>query len=233
MNKNQLEPAYILHARPFSEASLIIEVLTRHHGRINLIAKGAKRPKSTKQALLQPFSPVMIAWVGRSELQTLTIIEPREHAKRLQGNALMCGLYLNELLVKILDKHDAYPQIYDSYEIILGQLSGADNIEHCLRKFELSLLKHLGYELSVDHLEQDASYIFTSDSGFIKAIKTVKTTELFKGADLFNILQAECLSVESLPVAKRLMRVVLQSLLQGKSINSRRLFINGEKSCQT
>jgi len=223
--KHPLEPAYVLHARPFSETSLIVDVLTRHHGRLNLMAKGAKRPKSTKQALLQPFYPVLIAWAGRSELQTLTTIESRDQANRLQGNALMCGLYVNELLVKILGKHDPYPQLYDAYEHIIRQLSVSDNAEQYLRRFELTLVKQLGYELSAYHVEPDAYYMFSIDSGFVKVIRSVDTTELFKGLELISVLHVDCLSADSLPIAKRLMRVVLRSLLQGKSINSRELFI--------
>ncbi len=233
MDKTKLEPAYVLHARPFQETSLIVDVLTRHYGRISLIAKGAKRPKSIKAALLQPFSPIMIAWVGKSELHTLTTIEAHGQGRRLQGNALMCGLYLNELLVKILDRHDAYPHIYDLYETVLGQLSEAESVEQHLRRFELGLLKHLGYELSANALEPEAYYMFTVESGFIKAVKQIESIELFKGSDLFSILHVDFLSESNLPIAKRLMRVVIQSLLQGKSLNARMLFISEGKSCQT
>jgi len=261
MSKEKLEPAYVLHTRPFQETSLIVDVLTRHYGRISLIAKGAKRSKSIKAALLQPFSPIMIAWVGKSELHTLTTIEAQGQGQRLQGNALMCGLYLNELLVKILDRHDAYPHIYDLYATVLGQLSEVEKIEQHLRQFELGLLKHLGYELSANDLTPEAYYMFSSESGFIKAIPssrglsasgrrpaacprdphhTMDPTdklrddgrELFKGSDLFAILHGDSLSVYNLPIAKRLMRVVIQSLLQGKSLNSRMLFISEVKSCQ-
>ena len=226
MDKPPLESAYVLHVRAFQETSLIVEVLTRHHGRFSLIAKGAKRPKSAKAGLLQPFLPLTIAWVGRSELQTLTTIEARESCKRLQGNALMCGLYLNELLIKILDKHDAYPQVYDLYEQVLKQLGETEAVEYCLRKFELGLLKYLGYELSAQQLELEAYYLFTADNGFVKAAQSLESSELFRGSELFHILHLEYLSEESLPAAKRLMRIVFQSLLQGKSLNSRMLFIS-------
>lgn len=229
MDKTSLESAYVLHTRSFQETSLIVEVFTRHHGRLSLMAKGAKRSKSPKQALLQPFSPITIAWVGRSELQTLTTLESREHAKRLQGSALMCGLYLNELLVKILGKHDAYPQLYDLYEEALAELSGTEKVEYCLRKFELGLLKQLGYELSANHVELDSYYFFTADNGFVRADKQSESAEVFKGSELFKLLHLESLSEESLPIAKRLMRIVFQSLLQGKAINSRGLFLAVEK----
>lgn len=227
MTSVQLAPAYVLHARPFKETSLLLDVLTCEHGRISLVAKGAKRAKSGKSALLQPFSPVVLGWSGRSDLQTLTQVESRGNAQRFMGRVLLCGLYVNELLVKLLHRHDPCPVLFKSYEHLLERLPCADNLEICLRSFELNLLKELGYALSAAHLEAGAYYIFTDDNGFIKVNGHSNRMDCFSGESLLAILSNSVISLENLPTAKRLMRAVLHVLLQGKPLNARALFIEG------
>ena len=139
MTSVKLAPAYVLHARPFRETSLLLDVFTCDHGRISLIAKGAKRAKSTKSALLQPFSAITISWCGRSDLQTLTHVEARQVSKRLMGKALLCGLYINELLIKLLHRHDPYTRLFHAYEQLIKQLIETNDLEISLRVFELQL----------------------------------------------------------------------------------------------
>ena len=149
------EPGFVLHSIPYKETSLILDVFTRSHGRLALIAKGAKRPHSSLRPVLQRFQPLLISWSGKSELRTLTKSEWVGGSPALVGDALLCGFYLNELLVKFLAREDAYEVLYDQYAQTIYALSqiidsGAD-IEQTLRPFELALLRETGYAAALDH----------------------------------------------------------------------------------
>src|SRR5512139_4219305 len=102
------EPAFVLHAYPYRETSLIVEAFTEAHGRIALVARGAKRPRSELRGLLQGFQPLLLSWSGAGELKTLARAEWRGGMSRLGGSALVCGFYLNELLIKLLPREDPH-----------------------------------------------------------------------------------------------------------------------------
>lgn len=145
-------PGFILHSYPYSETSLLIEVFTRDHGRVPLIAKGAKRPHSSWRGVLLAFQPLLLSWSGRGDVKTLTAAEWQGGLPMLGGKALACGFYLNELLLKLLAREDPHPQLFDTYRAALDGLAG-DASDHatCLRRFELRLLGELGYGLSLTH----------------------------------------------------------------------------------
>jgi DNA repair protein RecO (recombination protein O) len=150
-------PGFILHSYPYSETSLLIEVFTRDHGRVPLIAKGAKRPHSSWRGVLLAFQPLMLSWSGRGDVKTLTAAEWQGGLPMLSGRALACGFYLNELLLKLLAREDGHPKLFDTYRQTLEGLAGvapsdgAADQAACLRRFELRLLSELGYGLSLTH----------------------------------------------------------------------------------
>ena len=145
-------PAFVLHSYPYSETSLLIEAFTRDHGRVPLIAKGAKRPQSSWRGVLLAFQPLLLSWSGKGDVKTLTAAEWQGGLPLLSGGALACGFYLNELLLKLLAREDPHPTLFDTYRAALDGLS-AEASDHaaCLRRFELRLLSELGYGLSLTH----------------------------------------------------------------------------------
>lgn len=168
------EPGFLLHRVAWRETSLILDVFTRHHGRIALIAKGARRPRSELRPVLLAFQPLRLAWVGKGELQTLTAAEWVGGIEAPQAQALICAFYLNELLIRLLPRDDAHPQLYDAYLQTLIELAELNASEHedCLRRFEWTLLRESGYapDLQVDcdgeAIEPHAQYRWLPEAGF-------------------------------------------------------------------
>ncbi|MEP5568378.1 MAG: DNA repair protein RecO, partial [Halioglobus sp.] len=146
-----LQPTYILHSRPYRDTSLILEVLCAEHGRISLVSKGARRRTKggSNAALLQPFVPLLLSFSGRSEMKTLTHVEAAGVAPQLRGERLFSGMYMNELLMRLLHRHDPHPQLFAAYGAALGELADAAPVEATLRRFELGLLEELGYGFSL------------------------------------------------------------------------------------
>ena len=138
------QPGFVLHSYPYKETSLIVDVFTRDHGRVPLVAKGAKRPHSTLRGVLQTFQPLQLAWSGKSEVRTLVSAEWVGGLRPLERSALLCGFYLNELLVKLLARDDPHPVLFDHYVSALNQLAHDEPPTIVLRKFELALLKETG-----------------------------------------------------------------------------------------
>ena len=166
-------PGFVLHSYPYSETSLLIEVFTRDHGRVPLIAKGAKRPHSAWRGVLLAFQPLLLSWSGKGDVKTLTAAEWQGGLPMLGGKALACGFYLNELLLKLLAREDPHPQLFDTYRAALDGLAAqASDHAACLRRFELRLLSELGYGLSLTHeagsaqpLEPNTRYHYVFERG--------------------------------------------------------------------
>jgi DNA repair protein RecO (recombination protein O) len=151
-NRNRLqdEPAFVLHSYPFRETSLIIEVYSRSHGRLAIVARGARRPRSSLRGLLMNFQPLLLSWFGKGEVRTLHSAEWQGGQPYLQGTALMCGFYLNELLLNLLARDDPHEQLFDYYRATLYRLAHETDHAATLRCFERHLLQELGYALILD-----------------------------------------------------------------------------------
>src|SRR4030065_59435 len=149
-HKQQDEPAFVLHSYPFRETSLILDVFSRSHGRLAIVARGARRPRSGLRGLLLNFQPLLLSWFGKGEVRTLHSAEWQGGQTYLQGTALMCGFYLNEMLLNLLARDDAHEQLFDYYRATLHRL--AHEIDHAppLRCFEKHLLQELGYALALE-----------------------------------------------------------------------------------
>ena len=142
--------AFVLHAHPFSETSLVVDVFSRDYGRLPLLARGARRPRSLMRGNLMAFAPLELAWFGGGEVKTLAKAEWLGGMPLLSGRCLLLGYYLNELLVKLLPRDDAHPQLFDAYSDALRALSNGAEDTPELRRFEQALLKELGYGLTLD-----------------------------------------------------------------------------------
>ncbi|MGH8444249.1 MAG: DNA repair protein RecO, partial [Solimonas sp.] len=162
-----LEPAYLLNRRPYSDSSLLLEAFTREHGRIGLVARGARGAKSKLRGLLQPFNPLLLSWNASGELATLTAAESAGPALVLAGERVFYGWYLNELLLRLLQRQDAHPALFEAYALAVQQLPGeAEHAQDALRLFEKALLAEIGYGLLLpDDLRADLRYHYDDDQG--------------------------------------------------------------------
>lgn len=226
----QLVPGYVLHLRPYRESSALLEVFTESHGRLGLVARGVRAPKSRQRAELQPFRPLKLSWSARGELGTLTGVEADGRAPALRGSALYSGFYLNELLVRLLARHDPHPQLYALYRSSLQRLAAEAQVEAVLRRFEKRLLEELGYGLLLDceaqhgaAVEPQRYYDYHLESGPV-AVQADAQGFIFRGASLLALAREDLSAPEVLQDAKRLMRAALNLYLGGKPLKSRELF---------
>lgn len=225
------EPAYVLHHYDYGETSLLLEMFTRQHGRFGLIAKGARRPRSPLRTSLIPFQPLAVSFSGRGELPTLTAVEPVGNAPVIRGEGLFCGLYLNELLLRLLHRHDPHERLFSSYAQALGRLAAEPKSEATLRIFEKRLLEDIGFGLVLDHDVQDGKtlqaeqrYRYFPERGPVLATTTQDEGIPMQGASLLALAR-ECLEDgEALAEAKRLMRALLARHLGTKPLTTRDLF---------
>lgn len=229
-NAAELHRAYVLHTRSYRETSLIVDFLVPDLGRISGVVRGARRPKSPQRSLLQPFGRIVIGWYGKGELKTIKTLESDNHLVRLQGRALFSGLYLNELLIRLIRAEEPCDELFDHYQQALEQLSLVTVVEPVLRRFEKQLLQSLGYWLSFpvkSQGEADGFYL-TEDSQWLPL--TAEPTPLqkprsFLAVDLAAIEHDDYSAIQTLRAAKRLMRLALSPLLGDKPLKSKDLFI--------
>lgn len=226
MNPTDQQAAYVLHSRPYRDTSLIVDFFTLEHGKISAVVQGARRPNSKLRASVQPFVPVQIAWRGRNDLKTLTQAEPVAAMMFLKGNALLCGLYVNELLERLLQPFDGHPKLYVYYQYVLNELVAGNDIEGALRTFEHRLLDDLGV---LPKLEQDCEqsiYFLQPDQGFIVANSVTDRNKAlcFYGWQLSAIAVDDYAEVQVRRAAKRLMRNLIDRALNHKPLRSRELF---------
>jgi DNA repair protein RecO (recombination protein O) len=228
-----LQPAYILHRRPYLDSSLILEALTAQYGRISLVAKGARRKSrgGSGGALLQPFTPLLLSFSGRSEMKNLNALEAAGQVLTLRAERLYSGLYLNELLVRLLHRHDPHPQIFAAYGAALDTLCGPDPVDVLLRRFEFALLDELGYgfDLRIDGrsgepvVAQDW-YHYDPDCGlFAHTGVSEPGRQGYAGADLLAMSRGDFDGTARL-TAKRLLRQALACHLGDAPLRSRELF---------
>jgi DNA repair protein RecO (recombination protein O) len=227
-------PAFVLHARPYRETSLIVEAFTADHGRVAMVARGAKRARSELRGLLQAFQPLLLSWYGQAELKTLARAEWRGGMPLPRGSALMCGFYLNELLLKLLAREDPHPQLYAAYEQALAQLAGGGEQATLLRRFELSLLAELGYAPMLAReadtgapLDPMADYRYAFDRGPQRAAAGAGGAgALVRGATLLALAEGRYPDAETAAQAKRLMREIIDHHLEQRGVESRRVVLD-------
>ncbi len=231
-----LQPAYVLHQRAYRDSSAIVELFTPEHGRVGVVAKGIKRPKSPWRGLLQPFQPLLVAWQGGGELKTLTAAEPQGMALRLPPSALASGFYLNELLMRLVARLDAHLTLFGCYDASLRALAAADSaaaLEGVLRCFERDLLAALGYALVLDReVETGQALVPAQVYDYQVERGPVRLTEAeggqgiaVHGSTLLALRQACLADAQARREAKRLMRAVLARYLGPQPLFSRQLLV--------
>ncbi|MGZ8216049.1 DNA repair protein RecO [Methylomagnum sp.] len=223
-----LAHAAVLHRRAYQETSLLVDVFAADHGRLRLIAKGARRGRNAQAQLLQPFMPLRLSWAGRGELPTLTAVESAGNALALDGAALFCGFYMNELLLHLLPPHDPSPPVFQLYFDALRQLRGEPSQEKVLRFFELSLLEEIGYGLSLDReargweIDPAKNYSYIPDQGPVES--DGPGVDSVRGSTLLGLQRKHLDTPDEWREAKQLMRRVIRYYLNGRALKSRDLF---------
>ncbi|MEK7711912.1 MAG: DNA repair protein RecO [Pseudomonadota bacterium] len=225
------EPAYVLHHHDYGETSLLLEMFTRRHGRLGVVAKGARRMRSPLRAALIPFQPLVMGFSGRGELPTLTAAEPAGVAPAITGEALFCGLYLNELLLRLLHRHDPHERLFESYSEALGQLGEGRETEAALRVFEKRLLEDIGFGLVLDHDVQDGApirpehrYRYIPERGPVIAHAADGEGIAIQGACLLALARERLDDAMARREVKHLMRALLARHLGERPLTSRGLF---------
>ncbi|RDH84722.1 MAG: DNA repair protein RecO [endosymbiont of Galathealinum brachiosum] len=230
----QDQPAYILHHRAFRDTSQILEVITPDYGRLSLMSRGSRGAKSRLKSILQPFRPLIVSWSGKGEMPTLTGAEPQTvKTITLTGKALPSAFYVNELIIKLLHKHDVHESVYRLYESVIRLLADKHEIEPILRLFEKQLLEELGFGLNLsvnaetgEAVLSDDEYAYYLEHGPVAISSVHDESYILKlsGKSLIDLDENTLDNIQSLKDAKRLMRVVLNYYLEGKPIKSRELF---------
>ena len=225
-----LEPAYILHRRPYSNTSLIVDLFTLNHGRLSAIARSARGLKSRYKGKLELFTSMLVSWTGRGELKALGNVELKGAPLLLEGESLLCGFYLNELLMRLLHCDDAHPALFNIYDQTQQQLADRARLQVHLRCFEKKLLHELGYGLPLVRevetglpIHPDQSYQYIPDRGFRGCSPSDTQAVIFSGKSLVALQQEQFNDEQSLKEVKRLMRMVLARHLGERPLKTREL----------
>ncbi|TDR79872.1 DNA repair protein RecO [Paludibacterium purpuratum] len=215
------QPAYILHARPYRETSLLLEVLTPEHGRLGLVARGARRPRAELRGLLLPFQPLTLSWFGKNEVRTLHAADWQGGVRQLSGLALICGFYLNELLMRLLAREDAQGDIWRIYDRAVRGLASGEAPGELLRRFELALIRALGYAPELTQDEDGATVaperLYLCRPGFPPVLDRGFEPEnhqaLVSGATLLAMAAGDFSTELTRREARGLLRLLLEELM--------------------
>jgi DNA repair protein RecO (recombination protein O) len=226
------QPGFVLHSYPYKETSLIVDMFTRDHGRIGVVAKGAKRPLSKLRGVLQTFQPLSISFSGKSELRTLIDADWVGGMLPIEKTALLCGFYLNELLVKLLARDDPHPKLFDHYVATLNELAHNEPAQIVLRKFERALLKETGVaaDLGRDSLARapvapGGLYVVDPERG-PRAAQAADTWPAVAGKTLIDMEREDYGDPQTQAQSKQLMRFLLAWQLGGAPLNTRQILID-------
>ena len=228
-----VDRAYVLHCRAYRNTSLIVDIFTREHGRINVIARGARRGQQSLASLLQPFNLLQIQWGGAGELMTLYKAEQAGSAGNEQHIDLFSGFYLNELLTRLLHKHDPHLHLFDCYTNCLTRLQAAVAQDIALRYFELDLLEELGYAMNLHSevstgrpLDATQAYHYVIEQGPSSVASDAMDNHIVSGATLIALAERSLHDDAQRNQAKQLMRRVLDHYLGHRPLKSRELLLS-------
>jgi DNA repair protein RecO (recombination protein O) len=244
-----VDRGYVLHSYPYRETSLILQVWTEKHGRLALVAKGARRPKSPARSVLIPFQPLALDWFGRGELRTLKTAEPAVPATPLGGASLLSAFYLNELLLKLTTRDDPHEGLFEAYDAAIARLRAlsrasassavsepapqpARDIEPVLRRFELTLLQELGYAVELAReagahrpIEAAVEYFYVIERGPVRASEGGAPPNAIRlsGQTLIDLERGRFESPGTAAQSKQLMRLLIHHSLNGQELATRSL----------
>ena len=229
-NKVQLQPAFVLHAKPFKETSLLVDLITPDYGRVSVIAKGGRSKKSKLKGVLQPTLKLVISWQGRGSLKTLTLAEMEGLSNIFDGEKLICVTYVNELLLKLTPSFDSVDGLFELYESVIVGLEHNNALEQTLRLFEKNLLACIGYELlleaeseSLMPIDPQETYVYQIEHGPRKVSNQSVSRNAVSGSTLLALANEASLNKQQLREAKVLLRLNLDHHLGGAKLESRRL----------
>lgn len=230
--RHENQPVYVLHTYPFRETSLVVELFSRSFGRIAAVARGARRPRAVMRGMLQAFQPLVATWSGKAELRNLHGVEWRGGMRVLQGRALICGFYLNELILRLVPREDPHESLFDHYEAALDQLAREPQQSQVLRRFEKRLLQELGYALLLEHeadstmtIEADREYDYVPERGPLRRGETQRGVQL-RGKTLLDMARDDYSDVLTQQQSKLLMRALIGHYLGDKPLHTRQLLID-------
>jgi DNA repair protein RecO (recombination protein O) len=229
MNKRRVdhEPGYVLHTYPYKETSLIVELFTRRFGRIALLARGARRPRSAMRGVLLSFHPLSFSFSGSAELCTLIAAEWAGALQPLAGRGLMCGFYLNELLLRLLPRDDPHEALFDSYASTLKDLSEGAPFPAVLRGFEKRLLAQLGYAPLLERdaasrpIDPDGLYVYEPERGPSPVTSARNDMLVIRGRTLLDVAADDYSSSATREEARNLMRALIGERLHGQALHTR------------
>jgi len=241
---------YVLHSYPYRETSLILQVWTAGHGRFAVVAKGARRPRSAARGVLVPFQPLSFTWFGRGEVKTLKAAEPAGPALPLAGPSLLSAFYLNELLLKLIHRDDPHEQLWAAYDEAIAELRSRSrraagvpglvaaepgvgesrSIEPVLRRFELAMLRELGYAVELGRdaetgaaIDPAREYWYVVERGPVPAAGTAERADAVKlsGLTLAHLERGRFDDARTTNEAKNLMRMLIHHCLAGQELSTR------------
>ncbi|MGB3749505.1 MAG: DNA repair protein RecO [Rhodanobacter sp.] len=223
------QPAYVLHARPYRETSLLLECLTRDHGRLGVVARGVRGERARlRRAQLEPFQPLALGLLLRGDMATLTAVETVGAPQRLEGDAALAGLYLNELVVRLTGRQDPLGALFDAYAEVLARLATGESISWSLRRFERDLLQATGYGLQLLHeadtgeaIDADAWYRYGAEEGARRC--GADAVHAVRGADLLALAHDRTPDAPGLKALRDLMREVIRFHLGGGELRAWRV----------
>ncbi len=221
------EPGFVLHAYPYKETSLIVETFTRRFGRVGLLARGARRPRSVMRGVLLAFHPLRLTWSASAELGTLMQAEWGGGLPALAGTGLMCGFYINELLLRLLPRDDPHEALFDAYGGALARLAAGETQAMVLRSFERRMLAELGYAPVLDRdasngsaIEPAKHYAYEAERGPVET-RRKDGDSVISGRTLLDMAADNYDNLRTRDEARRLMRALIAERLGGQALFTR------------
>jgi len=231
LHRQEQQPVYVLHTYPFKETSLVVELFSQQYGRVAAVAKGARRPHSAMRGMLQSFQMLSGTWSGKNELKTLHSLEWSAGLSLIKGEALMCGFYINELLLRLLPRVDSHETLFAHYQLALLTLANQSDLATTLRQIELRLLQEMGYAvpLMTDEndgaIEADKMYRYEAEYGACE-LKATKIGVQLSGQTLLDMARDDYSNEQTQMQSKQLMRYLLAHYLGDKPLHTRQLLID-------
>jgi len=219
------EAGFVVHTYAYKETSLIVEAFTRRFGRVALLARGARRPRSAMRGVLLSFQPLQLSWSASAELGNLIRAEWAGALRPLRGRGLMCGFYLNELLLRLLPREDPHEGLFEIYDRALADLAGGADIASVLRRFEKRMLAELGYAPLLDHdaasrpIDPAARYVYEPERG--PMLSTSSRDLSVSGQTLLDVAADDYGRAETRDEARTLMRLLITQRLHGQELHTR------------
>jgi DNA repair protein RecO (recombination protein O) len=228
--RQESREAFVLHGYAYRETSLLLEVFTRAFGRISMVARGARSPRSPLRGVLLAFQPLALSWFGKGEVRTLARAEWVGGQPLLRGEALLCGFYLNELLLRLLPREDPHDALFSRYSEVLPRLALENDSASALRSFERALLKELGYAMALERdsasgsaIDPAKTYTYDPERGPVE-VNGAGAEPLVSGRTLLDMARDDYADPGTQQQAKALMRTLINHRLDYQPLKSRQIF---------